>query len=234
MKKILCLLLCFAAITSSAQSLNSLISRGPDKAEIAAGIKEALEGGITAGTGRLSAEGGFLMNPSVKILFPPEALKAESTLRRLGMNKLCDDFILSLNRAAEMAAMEAKPIFIKAIKDMSLADATSLLVSKEADAATKYFKQQTSSPLQERFKPIIQSSLDRAGATKHWTDIVSSYNKVPLVKKMNTDLPAYATEKAIDGLFLEIAREELRIRQNAAARTSPLLQKVFGFAEKSR
>lgn len=234
MRRILSLFLCFAAINCSAQSLSSLISRGPDKAEIASGIKEALEGGIAAGTGRLSAEGGFLMNPSVKILFPPEALKAESTLRRLGMNKLCDDFILSLNRAAETATKEAKPIFVQAIKEMSLADATGLLLAKETDAATNYFKQETSQPLQARFKPIIQGALDRAGATKHWSDIVSSYNKVPLVKKMNTDLASYATEKAVDGLFLEIAKEELLIRQNARARTSPLLQKVFGFAEKSR
>ncbi len=218
---------------ASAQSLSKLLPGGPSKTEIATGIREALEAGIAAGTGRLSVADGFLMNPSVKILFPADAQKVESTLRGLGMDKLCDDFIVSLNRAAEEAAKEAKPIFLTAIREMSMADASALLMAKEPDAATAYFKIETSPSLQERFQPVIRASLEKTGATRHWNDIISRYNKVPFVKKMNPDLAAYATGKAIDGLFTEVAREELKIRQNAAARTSPLLQKVFGFAQKA-
>lgn len=217
----------------SAQSLAKLLPGGPSKTEIAAGIREALEAGIAAGTERLSVTDGFLMNPSIKILFPADAQKAESTLRGLGMNKLCDDFVVSLNRAAEEAAKEAKPIFLTAIRDMSIADASAILMAKESDAATTYFKKETSLSLQERFQPVIRASLEKTGATRHWNEIISKYNKVPFVKKMNPDLIAYATGKAIDGLFTEVAREELKIRQNAAARTSPVLQKVFGFAQKA-
>ncbi|HEY1007970.1 MAG TPA: DUF4197 domain-containing protein [Sphingobacteriaceae bacterium] len=205
----------------------------PTGPEMATGLREALEAGVAAGTERLSAADGFLKNPSVKILFPPDAAKVESTLRGIGMGKLCDDFIISMNRAAEDAAKEAKPIFVAAIRDMSLADAAALLMAKEQDAATTYFRKETSGLLQERFRPVISASLEKTGATKHWTEIISRYNKVPFVKKMNPDLAAYATGKAIDGLFTEVAREELKIRQSASARTSPLLQKVFGFAQKA-
>ena len=205
----------------------------PTGSEMATGLREALEAGVAAGTERLSAADGFLKNPSVKILFPPDAAKVESTLRGIGMGKLCDDFIISMNRAAEDAAKEAKPIFVAAIRDMSLADAAALLMAKEQDAATTYFRKETSGLLQERFRPVISASLEKTGATKHWTEIISRYNKVPFVKKMNPDLAAYATGKAIDGLFTEVAREELKIRQSASARTSPLLQKVFGFAQKA-
>ena len=230
---IVCMAVTILHTTVSAQSLSKLVSAGPSKTEIASGIREALEAGIAAGTERLSATDGFLLNPSVKILFPSDAQKVESTLRGLGMNKLCDDFVVSLNRAAEEAAKEAKPIFLTAIRDMSLADASGILMAKEPDAATVYFKKETSVPLQERFHPVIRASLEKTGATKHWTEIITRYNKVPFVKKMNPDLAAYATGKAIDGLFAEVAREELKIRQNAGARTSPLLQKVFGFAQKA-
>lgn len=223
-----------AVSQGAAQGLTGLVSAGPSQAEVANGIKAALEVGIEAGTQRLGLKDGFLLNPSVKILFPPEAVKAESTLRGLGMNQLCDNFIVTLNGAAETAVKEAKPIFVQAIKEMSVEDATAILLSKADNAGTRYFKDQTSQRLQDRFKPVIQASLDKAGATKHWTNIVTTYNKIPLVKKMNTDLAAYATSKAIDGLFIEVSREELKIRKNAQARTSPLLQKVFGFAENKK
>lgn len=214
--------------------LKQVASGNPSSAEISSGLKEALEAGVTKGSDRLSITDGFMKNVAVKILFPPEAQKAERTLRGLGLNKLCDDMVLSLNRAAEEAAKEAKPIFISAIKQMSVKDASNILLSSQQDAATQYFKSTTNEQLTAAFMPVIKANLDKAGATKYWGDVTTAYNKVPLVKKINTDLNDYATQKAISGLFYEVAQEELKIRSNSSARNSPLLQKVFGYADKSR
>lgn len=204
----------------------------PSVTEIGAGLKEALEKGVSAGADRLSASNGFLGNAAVKLLFPPEAQKVESTLRKMGMNKLCDDFILSMNRAAEDAAKEAKPIFVSAIKQMSITDASNILLGGKPDAATEYFKTVTTDQLKVKFQPVIKASLDKVGATKYWTDVTTAYNKVPFVQKINTDLNGYATQKSVDGLFHEVAAEELKIRGNSSTRTSPLLQKVFAYADK--
>jgi hypothetical protein len=205
---------------------------GPSAAEIGLGLKEALEAGVSAGADRLSVADGFLGNAAVKILFPPEAQKIERTLRGIGAGKLCDDMITSLNRAAEDAAKEAKPIFISAIKQMSVKDASKILLGGQQDAATQYFKTVTSDQLSAAFLPVIKNSLDKVGAAKNWTAVTTAYNKVPLTSKVNTDLNDYATQKAIDGLFYEVAQEELKIRSSSSARNSPLLQKVFGYADK--
>ena len=150
----------------------------------------------------------------------------------MGMNKLCDNVILSLNRAAEDAAKDAKPIFIDAIKKMTLQDVSGILLGQQ-DAATQYFKRTTSAALAVKFKPTIKASLDKVGATKYYGTVASEYNKLPFVRHLNPDITDYATQKTIDGLFVEIAQEELKIRQNLpAARSTPLLQKVFNFADK--
>jgi hypothetical protein len=141
--------------------------------------------------------------------------------------------ILSLNRAAEDAAVQAKPIFVSAIKQMTLTDVTNILLGKQ-DAATEYFKRTTTLQLSAKFKPVVQTSLNKVGATKYYTDAASAYNKVPFVSKINPDISDYVTQKAIDGLFVEIAQEELNIRQNLGARTTPLLQKVFGYYDKNK
>jgi len=205
----------------------------PSTIEIAQGLKQALEIGTVQGAERLSAKDGFLGNAAVKILFPPEAVKVENTLRSLGLNALCDNVIMSLNRAAEDAAKEAKPIFIAAIKQMTIADATNILLGKQ-DAATQYFKRVTSAQLMEKFSPVITKSLNKVGATKYWGDAAARYNTLPLVKPLNPDLSAYVAQKAIDGLFLQIAQEELAIRANAAARSTLLLQRVFGYADRNK
>ncbi|EOR94421.1 : hypothetical protein [Arcticibacter svalbardensis MN12-7] len=206
----------------------------PTSSEIASGLKQALELGTSASAERLSAKDGFLGNLTIKLLFPPEAQKAEKTLRSLGLNSLCDNVITSLNRAAEDAAIEAKPIFISAIKQMTISDATSILLGNQSNAATQYFERVTNSQLNAKFQPIIQSSLGKVGATKYWGDVVSRYNQIPLVSDINPDLTAYVTQKAIQGLFVEIAKEELKIRQNVSSRNSLLLQKVFGYADKQK
>ncbi len=206
----------------------------PTSTEIALGLKQALENGTSYSSERLSTQNGFLGNAAIKILFPPEAQKAERTLRSIGLNQLCDNVITSLNRAAEDAAREAKPIFISAIKQMTIADASNILLSGQKDAATQYFQRVTTQQLIEKFRPVIQSSLGKVGATRYWGDAVTRYNQIPLVNDINPDLTGYVTEMAIRGLFHEIAQEELRIRENISARNTSLLQKVFGYADRYR
>lgn len=206
----------------------------PTQAEIALGLKQALEFGTSSSSDRLSATDGFFANAAVKILFPEEAQKVERTLRSVGLNKLADNVILSINRAAEGAAKEAKPIFISAIKSMTIADAANILLARQEDAATQYFKRVTNDQLQLKFQPVIQTSLSNVGATRYWSEAITAYNKIPLVSKVNPDLASYVTQKAIDGIFYEIAKEELRIRSNISARSTPLLQKVFGYADRNK
>ena len=202
----------------------------PSNFEIGKALKEALQQGTAKSSDQLSAVDGYFGNAAVKILFPPEAKKVESTLRDIGLGELADKVILSLNRAAEDAAKQAKPIFIDAIKHMTLQDVSNILLGSQ-DAATQYFKRTTTAQLTLAFKPVIQTSLNKVGATKYYGDAINEYNKIPFVGKMNPDISAYATQKAIDGLFYEIALEELNIRKNIGVRTTPLMQKVFAFAD---
>ncbi|MDX5339402.1 MAG: DUF4197 domain-containing protein [Cyclobacteriaceae bacterium] len=231
-------ILLFSSCQSSAQ-IGKILERAgqvagnPTTAEISAGLKEALEKGTGISADRLSLENGYLGNLDVKILFPEEAKQVERTLRNIGLGSLCDQAITSLNRAAEDAAKEAKPIFVDAIKQMSFQDVQAILLG-EQNAATQYFSRTTSDALTKKFSPVIDSSLQKVNATKYWGDVMGQYNKIPLVKPVQTDLTAYVTQKAIDGLFVEIAKEELKIREQVSARTSPLLQKVFGYAEKQK
>lgn len=206
----------------------------PTSTEIALGLKQALEIGTGKSTDRLSTRDAFLGNLAIKILFPPEAQKVENTLRSVGLGKLADDAITSINHAAEDAAREAKPIFVAAIKQMTITDAVNILLGNQNDAATQYFKRVTTAELVNAFNPVIKNSLDKVGATKYWSTAMTSYNRIPLVSKINPDLDAYVTQKAIDGLFLEIAKEELNIRSNFSARSTSLLQKVFGYADRNK
>jgi len=208
-------------------------SGNPSTQEIGLGIKQALEIGTSMGADKLSAKDGFLGNMAVKILFPSEAQKVEKTLRTLGFGSLADNVVTSLNRAAEDAAKEAKPIFISAIKQMTISDATNILLGNN-DAATAYFKRVTTSQLMDRFKPVISNSLNKVGATKYWGDAALQYNKIPLVNPVNTDLSSYVAQKAIEGMFIQIAQEELKIRSDFSSRSTSLLQKVFGYADRNK
>ncbi|MBU1373889.1 MAG: DUF4197 domain-containing protein [Bacteroidetes bacterium] len=212
-----------AVATGNTTSLNP--------SDIATALKQALEQGTSKSADLLSKENGFFGNDAVKILFPPEALKAEATLRKLGLDKMCDDAILSFNRAAEDAAKQAKPIFISAVKNMTVTDAKNILIGSN-DAATNYFKTNTTDSLSKVFDPIVEKSIEKVGATKYYSNVVDRYNKIPFVNKINPDLKAYVTQKAIDGLFKEIAQEELKIRENSAFRTTELMQKVFSSVKK--
>jgi hypothetical protein len=223
-----------SSTTTTTTTTNSTSTTGtPSTLDMASAIKQALEIGTSRGADLLSAKDGFMGNLAVKILFPPEAQKVDKTLRSLGMGKLADNVILSLNRAAEDAAKEAKPIFVSAIKQMTITDATNILLGNK-DAATDYFKRVTTSQLMEKFKPVINTSLAKVGATKYWGDATGQYNKLPMVRPLNTDLSAYVAQKAIDGMFIQVAQEELKIRDNLGSRSTSLLQKVFGYADKNK
>ena len=197
--------------------------------EVASGLKEALAKGTEKSTQQLSSVNGFLQNAAIKILLPPDAQKVEKTLRTAGMGKLVDDAITSMNRAAEDAAKSAAPIFLSAIRQMTIQDAWGILRGADT-SATHYLKTKTTDPLTTAFKPVIQQSLEKVNATKHWSDLANAYNKINLFSKqqLNPDLSVYVTGKALHGIFHEIALQEIQIRQNPAARTTDLLKKVFG------
>ncbi len=207
--------------------VNSVSKNGLSSDEIGNGLKEALNVGVQKGTAQLSATDGFFKNAAVKILLPPEAVKAEKTLRDMGLGTQVDEAILSMNRAAEDAAKSAAPIFVDAIKQMSIQDAEGILSGGDS-AATSYLRKKTNTSLTNAFSPIIKQSLSKVDATQYWNTAFSAYNKVPFVKKVNTDLNAYVTEKALSGIFYQVALEEQKIRKNPAAQTTDLLKKVFG------
>jgi hypothetical protein len=216
-----------AQFLKDAKKMLNSKSKGLTEKDAADGIKEALVNGTGESVKSVSALNGYWGNPEIKIPFPSEAKEMESKLRAVGMGKKVDEFNESMNRAAEKAANEAKPIFIAAIKNMTIRDAINIVKGTD-NAATLYLKNNTSTELIEKFQPIIKTSLDDVNATRYWGDLITTYNKIPLVKKMNPNLPEYVTQKAIDGLFVMIAKEELKIRKDPMARTSDLLKKVFG------
>jgi len=203
-------------------------STTPTSSEVAEGLKEALLKGVSVGADQLSQADGYLGNAQIKIPFPPDAKRVEDKLRQIGLGKDVDRFIATLNHGAEDAAKEAKPIFISAIQQMTIADAWAILKGQQ-DAATQYLKKTTSTQLKDKFKPVIQNSLSKVNATRYYGDLVSTYNKIPLVEKVNPNLDDYATDLAIQGLFTMIAKEEQNIRQNPVARTTDILKRVFAY-----
>lgn len=211
------------------KDINTTVSGGGSlsNADIIKGLKEALTVGSRNSANKASVTDGYFKNTLIKIPFPKEAEKVESTVRSLGMNKQVDDFVLSLNRAAEDAAKKAAPVFVNAITKMTINDGVSILKGNN-DAATQYLKRTTSAELKNQFKPIVQTSLNTVQVTKYWTPLISTYNKIPFVTQMNPNLEEYVTQKAIDGLFTLVAQEELKIRKDPAARVSDILKKVFG------
>ncbi|PZF72893.1 DUF4197 domain-containing protein [Taibaiella soli] len=196
--------------------------------DVVGALRQALQIGAQNASGRLSAVNGFFGNSLIKVLMPPEAQKVENTLRQIGMGSIVDKAILSMNRAAEDAAGKAVPIFVNAISTMSIQDGMTILQGGNG-AATKYLKDKTTASLTSAFQPVISSSLGKTGATAYWSNVFNVYNKLPTtMNKINPDLTSYVTERALNGLFVNIADEENKIRTNPAARVTDLLQKVFG------
>ncbi len=199
--------------------------------DISGGLKEALNKGIKVQVSKLTALDGFYKNDAVKILMPEELQKVDKTLRKIGMSKLADDGIRSLNRAAEEAVKESTPIFVDAIKTMSIGDAKQILLGNN-NAATAYLQTATTAPLYSKFSPVVQQSIGKVGADKIWAQIIEKYNQIPLVSKVNPDITDYVTNKALEGVFTMIAVEEKNIRTDLSARTSPLLKQVFAMQDK--
>lgn len=183
---------------------------------------------ITA-SNKLSATDGFFKNAAIKILMPSEAKQVEQTLRSVGLGAVADKAILAMNRAAEDAAKQAAPIFINAITSMSITDGINILKGGN-NAATNYLQSKTTSALTSAFRPVIEKSLNKVNATQLWNTVFSTYNQLPFTgsKKVNTDLTAYVTERALSGIFTSIAAEELKIRTDPASQVTNLLRKVFG------
>ena len=201
---------------------------GVTEGEAAQGIKEALGQGLVKAMLHFNQTDGFFKDALYKILLPPDAKKIENTLRDLGFNSMVDKAILQINRGAEDAAGYAKPIFVDAIKSMTLSDAIGLVKNGDT-SATHFFRIKTTDKLLAAFLPVIKNSLDKVDATKYYGDLVTKYNNFPLTfKKINPDLANFVTAKATDALFDMVAVEERNIRTNFAARTTDILKKVFG------
>jgi hypothetical protein len=208
-------------------SNSSTSSSNLSSSDIATGLKDALKIGAQNASNKLSVTNGFLGNQAIKILMPPEVAKVEKALRGVGMGKIVDEAITKLNRAAEDAAKSAAPIFVNAITSMSITDAVGILKGGD-NAATNYLQRVTTSALTNTFRPTINNSLNKVGAADAWNKVFSTYNKLPRVNKVNSDLAGYVTEKALYGMFYTIAQEEAKIRKDPAAQVTSILQKVFG------
>jgi hypothetical protein len=200
------------------------------QAEIGNGLKEALNNGITKQVSKLTVTDGFFKNEAVKILLPEELQTVDKKLRQIGMGKLADEGLKVINRAAEDAVKEATPVFVDAVKQMSFNDAKNILMGNESSATT-YLQNTTSTALYTKFNPVIKNSYTKVGADKVWKEIITKYNSIPLVKKVNPDLTDYTTKKAMEGVFKMIAVEEKDIRTNLASRSSDLLRKVFALQD---
>ena len=199
-------------------------------ADIAAGLKEALNNGISKQVSKLTATDGFYKNEAVKILLPDELKKVDKTLRDIGLSSLADEGLKSLNRAAENAVKEATPIFVNAVKGMTFNDARTILLGSD-NSATSYLQNSTTSALYGKFNPVVKNSLGKVGADKVWNQIITKYNSIPLVKKVNPDLNDYVTNEAMKGVFKMVAVEEKNIRTNLNSRTSDLLKRVFAMQD---
>ena len=207
-------------------SKNSSSSGGLSSAEIVSGLKEALSLGAEKSSDKLSVKDGFFKDAAVKILLPKEVQEVQSKLRMLGMGKLVDNAILSMNRAAEDASKAAAPIFLSAIKQMTVTDALNILRGADT-SATGYLRKTTTSELTGSFKPVIEESLQKVDATKYWKDLFTAYNRFSSTP-VDTDISSYVTSKALDGIFHYVAQEEINIRKNPAGRVTDVLKKVFG------
>lgn len=198
------------------------------ESEASEGVKGALSQGIEKAVAQLNKTDGFFGSEFYKILLPAEVQKAEPKIRAIGLGNQLDKAVLQINRGAEDAIGAAKPIFIDAVKQMTITDALSLLQGEEG-SVTKFFKEKTGSALVNAFTPVVKNSLDKVEATAYYDDIVNGYNKIPFTKnKLNPDLTSYVVGKAIDALFDQISKEETAIRKNPASRTTDILKKTFG------
>jgi hypothetical protein len=217
------------AISKSGTSAGSS-SAGVDSltnAEASGGLKEALTQGVGKAVGALGVTDGFLGNKEVKIPLPKSLKKIEKGMKLMGMGKQSDELVLKMNRAAEAAVPEAKALLVDSIKQMSLADAKAILTGPQ-DAATQYFKRTTSKQMGEKFLPIVTKATENVKLADSYNKYAAMGSKFGVVKKEDANINQYVTNKALDGLYLMIAKEEAAIRKDPLGQASSLLKKVFG------
>lgn len=227
--------LCYAGILDTVKeqagipaSTGAAAKPGVDNQTAASGLKEALAVGTENAVNRVSQVDGYFGNSLIKILMPEKIQQVAGVLAKAGYQKQVDDFVLSMNRAAEKAAPQAASIFGDAIRQMSFQDAAGILNGGDT-AATDYFKKTTSNPIYAAFKPIISKSMNEVGATRAYQEMMGKYTSLPFMSGTTSlDLDHYVTNKAMDGLFLQIAGEEKKIRTDPAARVTDVLKQVFG------
>ena len=232
--KILTLSLClfFFSCNELQQVVNQLPQGGViGNDQIASGLREALNFGIEKQVTKLTQTDGFFKNEMVKILLPEELQKVDNTLRKMGLSNLADEGLKVLNRAAEDAVQEATPIFVNAVKGITFNDAKQILLGSD-DAATNYLKSTTETQLYASFNPVIKNSFEKVGADQVWNNLITKYNDIPFVTKVNPDLTDYVTQQALKGVYTMISVEEKEIRTKTASRTTALLQKVFALQDK--
>lgn len=213
-------------VDSLPQETGGLLSN----ADIGAGLRQALDKGIEKQVSKLTQKDGYLNNQLVKILLPEELQKVDKGLRDIGLSKLADEGIKVLNRAAEDAVGTATPIFVDAVKGITFSDAKNILLGND-NAATAYLETGTKTALYAKFNPVIKNSFAKVGADKVWTNIITKYNNIPFVKKVNPDLTDYTTNEALKGVYTMISLEEKEIRHKVGSRTTDLLQKVFALQD---
>ncbi len=231
------LLFCSVFILISCAELQQVVNTlpnqtgiGMDSAQIASGLRQALDKGIEKQVTKLTKTDGFYRNQLVKIMLPQELQKVDQTLRDIGLGSLADEGLKVLNRAAEDAVKEATPIFVSAVKEITFSDAKNILLGPD-NAATNYLEQRTNSALYTKFNPVIKNSFSKVGADQIWSNIINKYNSVPFVTKVNPDLTDYVTNQALSGVYKMISVEEKEIRNNVAARTTTLLKQVFALQD---
>ncbi len=234
MKKTLLLFISISLISCAElqQVVNSLPQVGGEltNADIASGLRQALDKGIAKQVSKLTQTDGFFKNELVKVLLPQELQKVDKTLRDIGLGNLADEGLKVLNRAAEDAVKEATPIFVSAVQEITFDDAKNILLGSD-NAATQYLSNKTTNQLYSKFSPVISNSLDKVGATQVWSNIITQYNAIPLTNNVNPDLTDYVTQEALKGVFTMIAVEEKDIRNNFSSRTTDLLRKVFALQD---
>ncbi|MCR9264581.1 MAG: DUF4197 domain-containing protein [Flavobacteriaceae bacterium] len=232
-RALLCILLFqFVGCTELQQVVNQLPqgTTGIGNAEIAQGLREALNMGIEKQVNKLALENGFFKNELVKILLPQELQKVDKTLRDVGLGSLADEGLRIINRAAEDAVGEATPIFVEAVKGITFNDAKQILLGND-NAATQYLEGSTKTKLYQKFNPIIKNSFQKVGADQIWSNIITKYNNLPLTNNVNPDLTDYTTNQALSGVYAMIAVEEKEIRTKISSRTTDLLKKVFALQD---
>ncbi|HHC80446.1 MAG TPA: DUF4197 domain-containing protein [Flavobacteriia bacterium] len=212
------------------QVVNQLPQETISNADIAAGLRQALDKGISKQVTKLTVQDGFFKNNLVRIGLPDELQKVDKALRDIGLGKLADEGLKTLNRAAENAVKEATPIFVDAVKEITFTDAKNILLGND-NAATGYLQDKTSAALYDKFNPVIQQSFAKVGTDKIWENIITKYNTIPFVKKVNPDLTDYVTQKALAGVFTMISVEEKEIRTKISSRSTTLLKKVFALQD---